>query len=121
MIRRLAFILLFVMLVLVSSCEDGKTPTPKPPAPATTAAEVNDRNVRNLCEFFYFRAHETLLMPEAHGNAKLYAERAGVPAKLKAAVMAYYEGSLQLPRDRPVLDKRYAAVITACQEAGWKP
>lgn len=89
------------------------------PATPTSVQDLNDRNVRNLCDFFHFRPHEVLLTPNGQANAKLYAMRSGVPTRLRDAVNEYYANDPKLPDDRAILDNRYAAVITRCMEAGW--
>lgn len=123
------FVAAVCLLGVLAGCDPKAPTTPTQPA-VTTAAEINMRNVRGLCDFFHYRAHETLLTENAHGNVDVLSTRAGVPTKLRDLARAYYAVEIQVSKqgagvviegNRKALDAKYAAVITECQALGWTP
>jgi hypothetical protein len=88
----------------------------KNPGPASTTVmphPTNAANIKNICDFFYTRAIETLQTDNAHGNATTLAARAGVPRDIRNAVESFY-GTTDTKAG-------YATVITTCEKEGWKP
>lgn len=104
---------------LLGACAE---PEPKiGPRRAPSSAVTDAAKVKELCDFFAFRAVDTLGTEGAQGNVDLLARRPGVPDDLQKAAHGFYADGItrpDTPDHRTVLEMRYTTVMRACQGAG---
>ncbi len=89
---------------------------------APSAVAPDHLKIKEVCDFFAYRAVDTLGTAEAQGNAALLADRPGVPEAVHDATHDYYADGITWPDTadhRTTLELRYTTVMRACRGAGW--
>jgi len=107
---------------LLAACTgDPRIDPRRQPTAGTVSFTPDAGHVKDLCDFFAYRAVDTLGTPEAEGNVSLLAERPGVPGELADTARSFYADGIVRPDTtdhRTTLELRYTTMLRACRDAG---
>lgn len=86
-----------------------------------TVAQPDPVKIREVCDYFYYRAVDSLVSDAAQGQVNTLTERPGVPDDLRAVTRHFYDDAMKpdTAERRDTLERRYAMVVQVCLGDHW--